>query len=85
MLDSAGGFISFLYIYQQCNGMQGFCDRLTRGVHQNRAHFSKMIDLRGHMPRCTVRMNIFPSIPLETPYMCVETLRTVLVFLRRSI
>ena len=30
-------------------------------------------------------MNIFPCISLETPYMCVETLRTGLVFLRQSI
>ena len=42
---------------------------------QNRAHFSKMIDLSGHMPRFTLKMNVFPSIYLETPYMCVETLR----------
>ena len=47
--------------------MQGLCDQLTRGVHQNRAHFSKMIDLRGHMPRFTLKMNVFPSISLETP------------------
>ena len=45
---------------------------------QNRACFSKMIDLRGHMPRFTLRMNVFPSISLETPKMCVETLRTVM-------
>ena len=29
-------------------------------------HFSKMIDLRGHMPRFTLNMNVFPSISLET-------------------
>ena len=34
---------------------------------QNRAHFSKMIDLSGHMPRFTWKINIFPSIPLEIP------------------
>ena len=34
---------------------------------QNRAHFSEMIDLRDHMPRFTLKMNIFPSIFLETP------------------
>ena len=51
----------------QCNGMQGLYALLTRRVHQNTAHFSKMIDLRDHMPRCTVRMNIFPSISLVTP------------------
>ena len=33
---------------------------------ENRAHFSKTIDLRGHMPRFTVKMNVFPSISLET-------------------
>ena len=42
-------------------------------------------DLWGHMPRFTLKMNIFPSISLETPKMCVETLRTGLVFLRQSI
>ena len=37
---------------------------------QNSAHFSKMINLRGHMPRFTLKMNIFPSISLE-PHKCV--------------
>ena len=36
------------------------------GNPQNRAHFSKTIDLRGHMPRFTIKMNIFPSICLES-------------------
>ena len=49
---------------------------------QNRARFSKTIDLRGHMPRFTQKMNIFPSISLETSEMCVETIRIELVFLR---
>ena len=49
---------------------------------QNRACFSKMIDLRGHMPRFTLKMNVMLSISLETPKMCVETLRTGLVFPR---
>ena len=52
---------------------------------QNSAHFSKMIDLRDHMPRFTLKMNVFPSISLETPKMCVETLRTLLVSPRQSI
>ena len=34
---------------------------------QNRACFSKAIDLRGHMPGFTLKMNIFPNISLETP------------------
>ena len=34
---------------------------------QNRAHFSKMIDLRGHMPRFSLKKNVFPSISLKTP------------------
>ena len=46
---------------------------------------SEMIDLRGHMPRFILKMNIFPSISLETPYMCVETHRVGLIFLRRLI
>ena len=52
---------------------------------QNSACFSKTIDLRGHMPRFTPKMNVFPSISIETPKMCVETLRTVLISPRRSI
>ena len=48
----------------------------------NRAHFSKTINLRGHMPRFTVKMNVFPSISLETPKMCVQTLTTGLNFPR---
>ena len=32
------------------------------------------------MPRFTLKMNVFPSISSKTPKMCVETLRTVLVF-----
>ena len=47
---------------------------------QNRAHFSKTIDLRGHMPRFTLKMNIFPPISLELPEMHVETIRTGFVF-----
>ena len=42
--------------------------------------FSEMINLRGQMPRFTLKMNILPSIFLETPLMCVETLRTGLDF-----
>ena len=34
---------------------------------QNRARFSEMIDLRGHMSRFTLKMNIFPSMSLEIP------------------
>ena len=33
-------------------------------------NFSKTINLRGHMPRFTLKMNIFPSISLET-HKCV--------------
>ena len=33
-----------------------------------RSHFSKKINLRGHMPRFTFKMNIFPPISLETNY-----------------
>ena len=32
------------------------------------------------MLRFTLKMNVFPSICLETPLMCIETLRTGLVF-----
>ena len=53
--------------------------------HQNRARFSKMIDLRGHMARFTWKMNIFSSISWEMPEMCVVTIRRGFVFLRWSI
>ena len=33
---------------------------------KNRACFSKTIDLRGHMPMFTLKINVFPSISLET-------------------
>ena len=52
---------------------------------QNSARFSRTIDLRGHMPRFTLKMNVFPSISSKMPWMCVEILRTVLVFPRWSI
>ena len=52
---------------------------------QNRACLSKTIDLKGHMPRFTLKMNVFQCNSLETTYMCVETLRTGLVFLRQLI
>ena len=35
------------------------------------------------MPRFTLKVNVFPSISLETSKMCDETLRTKLVFLRQ--
>ena len=50
---------------------------------QNRTQFSKMIDLRGHMPRFTFNMHVFLCIFLETPEMCVATLRAGLTFLRQ--
>ena len=48
---------------------------------QNRACFSKMIDLKGHMPRFTLKINVLLSISLETPKLCVETLRRGFIFL----
>ena len=47
---------------------------------QKRDRFSQTINLRGHMPTFTWKMNIFQSISLETPKMCVETLRTGFIF-----
>ena len=35
--------------------------------HENRARFSKTINLRGHRPRFTLKVNVFPCISLETP------------------
>ena len=57
--------------------------RYTRDVcwnPHNRVCFSETINLRGHMPRFTLKVNIFPSISWETPDMCVETLRTMFIF-----
>ena len=47
---------------------------------QNKTRFSKMINLRGHMPRFTLKINVMLSNSLETPKMFVETLRTVIIF-----
>ena len=47
--------------------------------------FLKMIDLMGHMPRFTLKMNVFPSVSLELPEMCVETIRTGFIFTRQLI
>ena len=52
---------------------------------QNRSHFSKMIDLMVNCIRLLKNMNVFSSIFLEIQYMCVETLRTGLVYPRWSI
>ena len=52
----------YVVIYIKCNSIEGLCEQLTKGVHENRAHFSKMINFRGHMPQFTVRMNVFPSM-----------------------
>ena len=37
---------------------------------QNRTPFFETINLRGHMPRFTLKMNVFPSISLA-PHKCV--------------
>ena len=52
---------------------------------QNRARFCEIIYLRGHMSRFTLKMNVFPSISLEMPEMCVLTIRRWFAFLSRSI
>ena len=38
------------------------CDEIP----QNRARFSDMFDLRGHMPRFTWKVNVFQLMYLET-------------------
>ena len=45
-------------------------------------HFSETIDMRGHMLRFTLKLNVFQFIFRETSRMCVETLRIELHFLR---
>ena len=51
---------------------------------ENRACFSDMIDLRGNMPRFTLKMNVFHLSP-EKPHKCVmKPIRIVLIFLRQS-
>ena len=79
---------SHAYLYSKNEHCSIYLLRNTINVcwnPQNSARFSKTIDLRGHMIRFTEKMNVLPSISWETPYMCVETLRTVLVFTRWSI
>ena len=76
---------SHVWVYLKNEHFSIYLLRKARNVccnHQNRARFSQLIDLRGHMPRFTWKMNIFPSISLEMPEMCVETIRTELIFLR---
>ena len=53
---------------------------------QNRARFSKTIGLRGHMPRFTLKMNMFSDLSPEKPHKYVsKSFRTGLVFPRWSI
>ena len=52
---------------------------------QKRDRFSQKINLRGHMPMFTLKINAFPSISLKTPKPCVETLRRGIVLARWSI
>ena len=47
----------------------------------SRDRFSETIDLRGHMPRFTLKINVFPSISWESPEMCVETVTTGFIFM----
>ena len=80
--------VSHAKVYSKNEHFLIYLMRIARNVcwnPQNRAGFYETIDLRGHMPRFTLKMSIFPSISLETAYMCVETLRTGLVFPRWSI
>ena len=60
----------YIYIYIKCNCMQGLYAWLTRWVHQNRACFSKTIDLRGHMPRFSLKCMFFHLSPSK-PCKCV--------------
>ena len=60
---------SHVWVYLKNEHFSIYLLRKARNVccnHQNRACFSQMIDLRGHMPRFTWKMNIFPSIYLAT-------------------
>ena len=81
--DQFEGSHAYIYLKNECFPIYllGNCINVCWNP-QNRACLSKMIDLRGHMPRFTLKMNIMLSISLETPKMSVETLRTGLVFPR---
>ena len=52
---------------------------------QNRACLPKTINLRGHMPRFTWNMNVFPSISLETHKCVMIHSEQGLIFWARSI
>ena len=76
---------SHAYVYSKNECFPIYLFRNPKNVcsdPQNSAHFSETIDLMGHMPRFILKMNVFPSISLDTPQISVETLRTVLVFLK---
>ena len=84
--DRFGGSHAWVYLKNECFPVYLLKNPINVCWNpQNSACFSKMIDLRGHMPRCTLKMNVFPSISLQTPSMCVEIPRTVFIFPRRSI
>ena len=51
---------------------------------QNSACFSKMIDLRGHMPRLTLKNEHFPIYLLEKPHKCVLKLSEQCSFFPRQ-
>ena len=53
---------------------------MSDGTMKNRDRFSKTIDLSVQMPRFTWKINVYSSISLELPEMCVQTLRTGLRF-----
>ena len=54
---------SSLSIYIKCNSMEGLCNQLTRGFLRTGLIFPKTINLRGHMPQFTVKMNFFHLSP----------------------
>ena len=68
-----GGSHAWVYLKNECFPMYLLKNPINVCWNpQNSPRFSKMIDLRGHIPRCTLKMNVFPSISLQSPKMCVE-------------
>ena len=66
--DRFGGSHAWVYLKNQCFPVYLLKNPINVCWNpQNSARLSKTIDLRGHMPRCTLKMNVFPSIYLKNP------------------
>ena len=85
--DRFEGSHAYVYSQNECYAIYLLGNPIKMSVETLRTGliFARWLIWRGHMPRFTLRMNVFQSISLETPKICVETLRTGLIFPRQSI